>query len=198
MLGEFNICTDEKMRTICCRLLWLVAIAAGYPFTLPKGAGPWVHPTSGQIWPKPQFQTSSPSFLILRPSLFQFEVSFRSINRLCIVECQYPYRLLILPLFGILSSFQKVFFSDYWRLQHVRSFLHSLYFRFFRCFVWRIFCLICSASNNSLSNILPGLFVISFGFFGILFYDRVAIFKFLRGAFDIRKHSNWSFFNLFI
>lgn len=45
-----------------------------FPFDLPKGYGPWVHPTAGQVWPQPQMQDTSNDFMVLRPNIFQFEV----------------------------------------------------------------------------------------------------------------------------
>lgn len=44
-----------------------------YPFTLPD-SGRWVIPTVGEVWPKPQQQTSTENIFILRPSTFQFQV----------------------------------------------------------------------------------------------------------------------------
>ena len=55
---------------------WTAALEKNlqFPFDLPKGYGPWVHPTAGQVWPKPQMQDTSDNFMILRPSTFQFQV----------------------------------------------------------------------------------------------------------------------------
>ena len=64
-------------------LLLIVALAKsnttlstnlGFPFDLPKGFGPWIRPTVGTIWPHPQLQQSSSDFMVLRPTIFQFEV----------------------------------------------------------------------------------------------------------------------------
>ena len=44
------------------------------PFNLPKGYGPWIRPTVGQIWPQPQLQQSNNKFMVLRPSNFLFQV----------------------------------------------------------------------------------------------------------------------------
>ena len=55
---------------------WTVALEKNlkFPFDLPKGYGPWVHPTAGQVWPQPQMQNNSNSFMVLRPNVFQFQV----------------------------------------------------------------------------------------------------------------------------
>ena len=45
-----------------------------FPFDLPKGYGPWVHPTAGQVWPQPQLQNTSSNFMVLRPNVFKFQV----------------------------------------------------------------------------------------------------------------------------
>ena len=45
-----------------------------FPFDLPKGYGPWIRPTVGQIWPQPQLQQSTNNFMVLRPSNFEFQV----------------------------------------------------------------------------------------------------------------------------
>lgn len=43
------------------------------PFVIPK-YGRWVNPTVGEVWPKPQQQTFSQTFFVLRPNYFQFQV----------------------------------------------------------------------------------------------------------------------------
>lgn len=45
-----------------------------FPFHLPKGSGPWIRPTVGQVWPQPQLQQPTKNFMILRPDHFQFQV----------------------------------------------------------------------------------------------------------------------------
>lgn len=45
-----------------------------FPFDLPKGNGPWIRPTVGQVWPQPQLQQPTSNFMILRPNEFKFEV----------------------------------------------------------------------------------------------------------------------------
>lgn len=47
-----------------------------FPFDLPKGNGPWIRPTVGQVWPQPQLQQPTSNFMILRPNEFKFEVIF--------------------------------------------------------------------------------------------------------------------------
>jgi len=56
----------------CCLALqfqssWLL------PFKIPD-FGRWVTPTIGEVWPKPQAQSFSENFFVLRPNGFQFEV----------------------------------------------------------------------------------------------------------------------------
>ena len=62
--------------TIMLLIGWSMALEKNlhFPFDLPKGSGPWIHSTVGQIWPQPQFQEPSNSFMILRPNTFQFQV----------------------------------------------------------------------------------------------------------------------------
>lgn len=47
--------------------------AESVPFVIPW-YGRWILPTVGQVWPKPQEQTSSETFFVLRPTTFQFQV----------------------------------------------------------------------------------------------------------------------------
>lgn len=48
-----------------------------FPFDLPKGFGPWLHPTVGQVWPQPHLQESTNNFMVLRPNSFEFQVYSR-------------------------------------------------------------------------------------------------------------------------
>ena len=45
-----------------------------FPFDLPKGIGPWMRPSVGEVWPKPQLQKSTDNIMILRPNHFKFQV----------------------------------------------------------------------------------------------------------------------------
>ena len=51
---------------------WIPTVRA-IPFQIPN-YGRWLVPTIGEVWPKPQQQTSRDDFFILTPSTFHFEV----------------------------------------------------------------------------------------------------------------------------
>jgi hypothetical protein len=51
---------------------WIPLVRAT-PFQIPS-YGRWQVPTIGEVWPKPQQQTSRDNFFILTPSTFHFEV----------------------------------------------------------------------------------------------------------------------------
>lgn len=51
-----------------------------FPFDLPKGGGPWIRPTVGQVWPQPQLQQPTGNFMVLRPNTFKFQVEIHLAN----------------------------------------------------------------------------------------------------------------------
>ena len=55
----------------CLAMQWTPSESV--PFVIPW-YGRWILPTVGEVWPKPQQQTSSETFFILRPTMFQFQV----------------------------------------------------------------------------------------------------------------------------
>lgn len=57
----------------CLAMKW--APSESVPFVIPW-YGRWILPTVGQVWPKPQQQTSSETFFVLRPTMFQFQVGY--------------------------------------------------------------------------------------------------------------------------
>jgi len=91
---------------------WTVALEKNlkFPFDLPKGYGPWVHPTAGQVWPQPQMQNNSNSFMVLRPNVFQFQISGKSCDILDEALRRY-YELIFWPArgSGMTKRFQKLF-----------------------------------------------------------------------------------------
>jgi hypothetical protein len=57
---------------VCMAMKWVPSKSV--PFVIPY-YGRWILPTVGQVWPKPQQQTYSETFFVLRPTMFQFQVS---------------------------------------------------------------------------------------------------------------------------
>jgi hypothetical protein len=53
---------------------WQQQVVVARPFTIPD-YGRWLVPTVGDVWPKPQQQTFSSDYFILRPTLFNFKVN---------------------------------------------------------------------------------------------------------------------------
>jgi len=49
----------------------------------PERHGEWVQQTHGEVWPKPQQQTSQDDFLVLRSNSFRFEISSESLHGPC-------------------------------------------------------------------------------------------------------------------
>ena len=41
-------------------------------------SGAWVQDTKGEVWPKPKFQKSQPSFFALKNNSFKIEVTFEN------------------------------------------------------------------------------------------------------------------------
>ena len=59
-------------------LQWTQQVVDARPFTIPD-YGRWLIPTVGDVWPKPQQQTFSSDYFILRPTLFNFKVTIYKI-----------------------------------------------------------------------------------------------------------------------
>jgi len=81
-VGSFNSSKMKQQRFVPLSMVvlflflsserWIPTVAA-IPFQIPN-YGRWQVPTIGQVWPKPQQQTSRDDFFILTPSTFHFEV----------------------------------------------------------------------------------------------------------------------------
>ena len=61
------------LSVLCCLVMLWVRPSEPFPFKIPY-YGRWIIPTTGQIWPKPQQQSSSETFFVLRPTSFSFQV----------------------------------------------------------------------------------------------------------------------------
>jgi len=49
----------------------------------PVSTGPWVHPTRGEVWPKPKVQKPEEEFLALREKDFRFEIKSSEVHGEC-------------------------------------------------------------------------------------------------------------------
>ena len=63
----------QQQRQVAAVLFFVLSAVFAIPFKIPS-YGRWNVPTVGQVWPKPQTQTSREDFFILTPSTFHFEV----------------------------------------------------------------------------------------------------------------------------
>jgi hypothetical protein len=61
------------LRTCVTSLLLVLAACSGARYKA-VSPGPWVTPTKGEPWPKPQQLVNYEGYVVVRPSAFTFEV----------------------------------------------------------------------------------------------------------------------------
>jgi hypothetical protein len=60
-----------RLQLVVFALVWAVCSGTRYRAATP---GPWVIPTTGEPWPKPQRLVNYEGYVVVRPSRFTFEV----------------------------------------------------------------------------------------------------------------------------